>query len=238
MFIANFRRIFNNVDDKLRASVLWVLIINNTIPLLSFVLSKNPGGMSDLPVYLMPVGNIYIILALLFSYLMNYMKVFKDDVERQVLLRMAYTDSMTGLYNRAKSMEEFEKLDNGSEAYCVLRMLKLTAKMRKEAVDPQSWLGLVADENAVRAALPIREAIFLLQKGTLSKDEVKYRKLWLRSWVYTIATLVLVYVQPQLASGSEAAMSLTLVLCQSLAAYAQGLLIKALADFRRTRIQK
>ena len=62
-----------------------------------------------------------------------------------------------------------------------LRMLKLTAKMRKEAVDPQSWLGLVADENAVRAALPIREAIFLLQKGTLSKDEVKYRKLWLRS---------------------------------------------------------
>lgn len=119
-----------------------------------------------------------------------------------------------------------------------LRMLKLTAKMRKEAVDPQSWLGLVADENAVRAALPIREAIFLLQKGTLSKDEVKYRKLWLRSWVYTIATLVLVYVQPQLASGSEAAMSLTLLLCQSLAAYAQGLLIKALADFRRTRIQK
>ena len=96
----------------------------------------------------------------------------------------------------------------------------------------------MADENAVRAALPIREAIFLLQKGTLSKDEVKYRKLWLRSWVYTIATQVLVYVQPQLASGSEAAMSLTLVLCQSLAAYAQGLLIKALADFRRTRIQK
>ena len=119
-----------------------------------------------------------------------------------------------------------------------LRMLKLTAKMRKEAVDPQSWLGLAADENAVRAALPIREAIFLLQKGTLSEDEMKYRKLWLRSWVYTIATLVLVYVQPQLASGSEAAMSLTLVLCQSLAAYAQGLLIKALADFRRTRIQK
>ena len=92
LFIANFRRIFNNVGDKLRASVLWVLIINNTIPLLSFVLSKNPGGMSDLPVYLMPIGNIYIILALLFSYLMNYMKVFKDDVERQVLLRMAYTE--------------------------------------------------------------------------------------------------------------------------------------------------
>ena len=45
-----------------------------------------------MPVYLMPIGNIYIILALLFSYLMNYMKVFKDDVERQVLLRMAYTE--------------------------------------------------------------------------------------------------------------------------------------------------
>lgn len=30
LFIANFRRIFNNVGDKLRASVLWVLIINNT----------------------------------------------------------------------------------------------------------------------------------------------------------------------------------------------------------------
>lgn len=120
LFIANFRKIFTNVDDKLRASVFWALIISNTIPLLSFVLSKNPGGMSDLPIYLMPVGNIYIILALLFSYLMNYMKIFKDDVERQVLLRMAYTDSMTGLYNRGRSMEEFEKIDNGSEPYCVV----------------------------------------------------------------------------------------------------------------------
>ncbi len=129
------------------------------------------------------------------------------------------------------SVRELIPWGAASKLFWPLRMLKLTAKMRKEAVDPQSWLGLVADENAVRAALPIREAIFLLQKGTLSKDEVKYRKLWLRSWVYTIATLVLVYVQPQLASGSEAAMSLTLVLCQSLAAYAQGLLIKALADF-------
>lgn len=116
-----------------------------------------------------------------------------------------------------------------------LRRLKLTAKMRKEAVDPQSWLGLAADENAVRAALPIREAIFLLQKGTFSEDEMKYRKLWLRSWVYTIATLVLVYVQPQLASGSEAAMSLTLVLCQSLAAYAQGLHWRTFAELESKR---
>ena len=29
--------------------------------------------------------------------------------------------------------------------FWTLRMLKLTAKKRKEAVDPQSWLGLVAD---------------------------------------------------------------------------------------------
>lgn len=120
LFIAQFKKLFTNVEDKLRTSGFWVLIISNTIALLSFVLSKNPGGMSDIPIYLMPIGNIYMILALLFSYLIDYMKVFKDDVERQVLLRMAYTDSMTGLYNRAKSMEEFEKLDNGIEPYCVV----------------------------------------------------------------------------------------------------------------------
>ena len=119
-----------------------------------------------------------------------------------------------------------------------LRMLKFTARVRREKMYPKEWMNLVADEKAVRAALPVREATFLIQKGELAEDEGKYRKLWLRSWVYTIATLVLLYIHPNLVGGNEGALGLTMVLCQSLAAYAQGLLVKSLADFRRHRIQK
>ena len=50
-----------------------------------------------------------------------------------------------------------------------LRMLKLTAKMRKEAVDPQSWLGLAADENAVRAALRFAKQSFCCKRNALRR---------------------------------------------------------------------
>lgn len=119
-----------------------------------------------------------------------------------------------------------------------LRALRLSSRMRREATDPQAWLSLAADEDAVRRAVPVREAIFRLQRGDVEPDEVKYRKLWFRSWAYTIATLLLFYIQPQVLGEATDALTLTLVLCQSLAAYAQGLLVKALAEFRRCRVRK
>lgn len=119
LFIAQFRKMFTASTDKLRLSGFWVLIISNTVPLFSFVFYKNMGAFYDFTVYLMPVGNIYLILVLLYSYLMNYMRGFKDDVERKVLMKMAYTDSMTGLFNRACSMEKFEIMDRENAPYCI-----------------------------------------------------------------------------------------------------------------------
>lgn len=118
--LAECRNMFRNKADKLKVSGFWVLILSNMITLLSFMIFGDTSEVAGWVSYLMPVGNIYLILALLFSYLTEYMRVFKDDVERNILLKMAYTDPMTSLFNRAKSMEEFSKLDSQNKPYCVV----------------------------------------------------------------------------------------------------------------------
>lgn len=118
-----------------------------------------------------------------------------------------------------------------------LRALKLSARLRKEAVDASSWLSLAADEFEVRSAIPVKLVVFLLQRGNLEDPaELRCRSLWRRGWIYTILTLILFYAQPYLFGTSMDSLSLTLVLCQSLAAFAQALLIQAIADFRRLRV--
>lgn len=118
-----------------------------------------------------------------------------------------------------------------------LRALKLSARLRKEAVDASSWLSLAADEFEVRSAIPVKLIVFLLQRGDLEDPgELRCRSLWRRGWIYTILTLILFYAQPYLFGTSMDSLSLTLVLCQSLAAFAQALLIQSIADFRRLRV--
>ncbi|MBE5692584.1 MAG: hypothetical protein EGQ34_06775 [Sutterella sp.] len=118
-----------------------------------------------------------------------------------------------------------------------LRALKLSARLRKEAVDASSWLSLAADEFEVRSAIPVKLVVFLLQRGDLEDPaELRCRSLWRRGWIYTILTLILFYAQPYLFGTSMDSLSLTLVLCQSLAAFAQALLIQSIADFRRLRV--
>lgn len=120
-----------------------------------------------------------------------------------------------------------------------LRALRLTQKMRREAVDAASWLALATDEFRVRSAVPVKRVIMLIQAGNLTeKDELRCRSLWRRGWIYTVLTLGLFYLQPVLFGTSFDALSLTLVLCQALCAYAQALLVKSLADLRRIRVEK
>lgn len=120
-----------------------------------------------------------------------------------------------------------------------LRALKLSARLKREAVDAASWLSLATDEFEVRRAIPVKLAVFLLQRGELTDPaELRCRSLWRRGWIYTILTLILFYAQPYLFGTSMDSLSLTLVLCQALAAFAQALLIQSIADFRRLRVLK
>ena len=97
-----------------------VMAVSSIIGIFCYEYYKYVGYISPLEKYCMPLGNIYFILTLLFSYLLNYMNHFKNSVERKTLLRMAYHDSMTNLFNRAKSVEIFEKLENLHKEYTVI----------------------------------------------------------------------------------------------------------------------
>ena len=64
-----------------------------------------------------PMGTFILVLLLVQSYIVYLFYVLEDRAEKGVLATMAYLDSLTGLYNRAKSQQIFEVLDKGSSDY-------------------------------------------------------------------------------------------------------------------------
>lgn len=73
---------------------------------------------------LMPYGTLIFIMILFTSYLLRSYLDMKAKVaaetEKEVLLKMAYNDRLTGLYNRTKGEELLQELNDGEQDYCII----------------------------------------------------------------------------------------------------------------------
>ena len=67
-----------------------------------------------------PIGTLILVLLLVQSYIIHLFYILEDRAEKGVLATMAYIDSLTGLYNRAKCQQIFELLDKGFGDYAVV----------------------------------------------------------------------------------------------------------------------
>ena len=67
-----------------------------------------------------PVITFSFIIVLFIVYLVHLYGMLLNKAEEQVLTRLAYNDSMTGLYNRIKAEEEFLELDKSKEPYALV----------------------------------------------------------------------------------------------------------------------
>ncbi len=59
----------------------------------------------------LPMGVIIFITMLTAGYLFNIYETVLSEAEREALTRIAYHDTLTGIYNRAKADQKFEELD-------------------------------------------------------------------------------------------------------------------------------
>ncbi len=69
---------------------------------------------------LMPLGILLLVLLLVLSFFFSMNKYISEQTERELLATMAYVDSLTGLFNRAKCNQVFEVLDKGDGDYAVV----------------------------------------------------------------------------------------------------------------------
>lgn len=121
-----------------------------------------------------------------------------------------------------------------------LRMLRYSKKTAMTPDMLEKLKTLAATDTEVRKAVPVSRTLAVLVGAKLNDEEMRYRRFWWRSWFYTIASLIFFYTQPAIfGTGADAgALSLAIMLTESLCAYAQALLVQSVADFRRYLINR
>lgn len=68
----------------------------------------------------LPIGILFFIILLIVSYFIYLYTVVMDKSEREFLRQMAFKDSLTGLYNRAKCKRIFEVLNSSDSDYAIV----------------------------------------------------------------------------------------------------------------------
>lgn len=68
----------------------------------------------------LPIGTLLFILLLMVGYLVYMYEELMDKTEKEVLRQIAYRDSLTGIYNRAKCDHIFEVLNREDNDYAIV----------------------------------------------------------------------------------------------------------------------
>lgn len=68
----------------------------------------------------LPLGALVFVMMLMASYLVYLFHILEDKAEKDVLSAMAYMDSLTGLFNRAKCQQIFGFLDKSTADFAII----------------------------------------------------------------------------------------------------------------------
>ena len=68
----------------------------------------------------LPIGALVFVMMLMASYLVYLFHILEDKAEKDVLSTMAYVDSLTGLFNRAKCQQIFGFLDKSTADFAII----------------------------------------------------------------------------------------------------------------------
>lgn len=108
-------------DEKVLNIALLEILLFGIVDMVRFNLQVYVFPQVDiLNVSILPLGTLIFIIILLVSYLVFIYSRVLDEATRQTLTMMAFQDSMTGLYNRAKSEALFETFNTDENQDCTM----------------------------------------------------------------------------------------------------------------------
>jgi len=85
---------------------------------------------TPMEISLLPLGTLSFVILLVFSYLVYIYYLLTEKTKKDILSVMAYNDSLTGIFNRAKCQQIFDVLDKSATDFAIVSIdlngLKLT----------------------------------------------------------------------------------------------------------------
>lgn len=109
-----------NLSVKILFSSLLIVFIFTLLDIIRYNLYKYLfTNVSLLQSSILPFGTLFMIILMIISYLTSLFTSMADKKEKELLIQQAYTDGLTGLYNRAKCKLIFDELDSAKENYTI-----------------------------------------------------------------------------------------------------------------------
>ena len=116
---------FSNMDrsERVLTVAIVVLCVFAGLDILRFNYSKYMWPENEmLTNSILPLGMLVFVVLLVGSYIFYIYDVVQDSAEDRALAQMAYTDPLTGLYNRAKAEKKFAKLLKNKMDYFLINL--------------------------------------------------------------------------------------------------------------------
>ena len=116
---------FSNMDrsERVLTVAIVVLCVFAGLDILRFNYSKYMWPENEmLTNSILPLGMLVFVVLLVGSYIFYIYDVVQDSAEDRALAQMAYTDPLTGLYNRAKAEKKFAKLIKNKMDYFLINL--------------------------------------------------------------------------------------------------------------------
>lgn len=112
-----------NASDKVLNIGFFVLFATGGVDLIRFFVQKYLlANEQNLSHSLLPIGAMIFILFLAMSYLFYIYNRIVEEESQKNLMRLAFHDPLTGLYNRAKCEDLFTELKSSEENYTIINM--------------------------------------------------------------------------------------------------------------------
>lgn len=113
----------SRLQDKILIYGLTLFIFFASVDLIRHMLQWELSFLdTNVDVTLLPVGTLIFVILLMVSYIVYLYDIIMDKTEKEMLKQIAFRDSLTGLYNRAKCKRIFEVLDRMDSCYAIVSL--------------------------------------------------------------------------------------------------------------------
>ena len=114
-----WRRNKDSAEGILLKGILFVLIVL-VLELIRFNGEKYAGGFFEgMTVSILPIGIVVFIVSMFAMYVVRMVRSFHENIEKQTLMHIAYTDVLTGVPNRARCEDMFSEYNANVDEYTI-----------------------------------------------------------------------------------------------------------------------
>lgn len=114
--------------------LLFSVLLNAVLSFIFRYFSETPSQFADIPLL---IGLVMYAALMMLSFFFHGIRVTQENRQQKQLTNLAYTDTLTGLPNRAYCYHALRELDESNEEYCVMSLdvnyLKQTNDMQGHA---------------------------------------------------------------------------------------------------------